>query len=55
MATDRLLKRKYLLDNLPLILREIYYHRDHEDDEKMPFAILSHIDNDSGKLKIYEE
>lgn len=33
-------ERKWLLDNLPLLLREAQYHRDHEDAEELPAEVI---------------
>lgn len=34
---QKFLRRQYLLDNMPLILREAAYHRRHEEDEACPY------------------
>lgn len=39
-ANQRLLKRIYLLDLLPTILRDAIYHRSFEEDEKLPGEVL---------------
>lgn len=43
---QRFLKRLWLLDNLPLLLRDAIYHRAYEEEEKLPGVVLWKTDDE---------
>lgn len=47
---QRFLRRKYLIDNMPVILRESIYHRRNEEEENLPGFKLWSWSQPEGKL-----
>lgn len=43
---DRLQKRKWLLDNIDLLLTEATYHREHEEAEQLPGVVIWRADEE---------
>lgn len=51
-TSQRVLRRRYLLDNLTSVLRESAYHRLFEDEENLSFQVLYTLGDEEGGLPI---
>lgn len=55
-VNQRFLRRIFLLDNLDLLLRESYYHRNHDDDEELvPVFHLWNWDESEGVVRLEDD
>lgn len=53
---QRFLRRLHLLDNLELLLRESYYHRNHKEDERLtPVFSVWDWDEKEGSVRLEDD
>lgn len=49
---QRFLRRKWLLDSVPLLLRESIYHRTWDAEEELPSIQLWKLDEEEGQVHV---